>query len=379
MSESIPFLRPRLIGRRYSGAAIPLEVLKDLAALEEMIVEVAKWRFLEDNPSRKRSPRGFTESASLKLTAVEDGSAIPVISLFLASASTYLFPPQNQAYLEEARDRVLRAVEAAQHDAPITPHLPEALLGYFDRVGRSLREGEAIELNPENRANPSRLDRTSRRKLLLAAAHVQELTEEVHLRGLVPEADQQRDTFTLQVLGGPRLTAPIETQHAAEVIAAFNGYKAGAKVLVQGVGIFNRAGKLQKILDVEHVSLLDPNDVLSRLAELRELQPGWLEGGGEALPDDGIHWLGERFETLFPDHLPLPYLYPTPDGGVQAEWSLPPAEISMEISLNDRTAEWHVLDLETNQSEEALLRLDEQEAWAFIVEKLDLLSRGARG
>ena len=80
-----PFLRPRLTGRRFEGHAIPLEFLKDLAVLEEMIVEVAKWRFLEKNPDRTRSPRGFTKGIELKLTGVEDGSAIAVISLVVAS------------------------------------------------------------------------------------------------------------------------------------------------------------------------------------------------------------------------------------------------------------------------------------------------------
>jgi hypothetical protein len=37
-----PFLTPRLVGDRFEGHAIPLEVLKDFAVLEEMIVEVAK-------------------------------------------------------------------------------------------------------------------------------------------------------------------------------------------------------------------------------------------------------------------------------------------------------------------------------------------------
>ena len=41
MSESIPFLSPRLVGERFVGHAIPLELLKDLAVVEEMIIEVA--------------------------------------------------------------------------------------------------------------------------------------------------------------------------------------------------------------------------------------------------------------------------------------------------------------------------------------------------
>ena len=46
MPETIEFLSPRLVGNRFDQHSIPLEVLKDLAALEELIVEVAKWHYL---------------------------------------------------------------------------------------------------------------------------------------------------------------------------------------------------------------------------------------------------------------------------------------------------------------------------------------------
>ncbi|MXY47133.1 MAG: hypothetical protein F4Y44_09140, partial [Chloroflexi bacterium] len=65
------FLRPRLQGRRFDDGGIPLEFLSDLAALQEMVLEVAKWRFLERNPERQRSPRGFTKDVHLKLTGLE--------------------------------------------------------------------------------------------------------------------------------------------------------------------------------------------------------------------------------------------------------------------------------------------------------------------
>ena len=72
--DSVEFLRPRLRGSRFDNGEIPLEVLGDLVALGEMVQEVAKWRFLKENPQRQRIPRGFTDSVNLKLTRVERGS-----------------------------------------------------------------------------------------------------------------------------------------------------------------------------------------------------------------------------------------------------------------------------------------------------------------
>ena len=51
--NNIEFLSPRLVGERFSGHAIPLEVLRDLAVLEEMVVETAKWEYMHEHHDRK--------------------------------------------------------------------------------------------------------------------------------------------------------------------------------------------------------------------------------------------------------------------------------------------------------------------------------------
>lgn len=371
MTDPIPFLQPRLVGERFQGGAIPLEVLKDFAVLEEMIVEVAKWAYLSDHPERRRSPRGFTSGISLKITAVHEGSAIPVIALF--TAANGLFPEENQLYFERARDQFVNAIEAAAHNGPVTAHLPESLLGYFDRIGRSLRDDESIEFNADDASRPARLTRTTRRKLLLASGHVQEVAEEVALRGTIPEADQDTMSFTLQVINGPRVRATAGSQHLQTIIDAFNGYRTGTRVVLQGVARYNRYNQLQRIESVEHVSLLDPNDVGARLDEMRGLQPGWLDGDGIPPSAEGLDWLSRSFEAHYPDRLTLPYLYPTPEGGIRAEWSAGNVDVSMDVRLDDRRAEWHALNLETDREDARELDLSRTDDWQWMAARIQEL------
>ena len=61
-----------------------------------MLLEVAKWKYREENSSRQRVPRGFSDGISLKLTGIEEGSAIPIISLVVSSA--LLLPPESEHY-----------------------------------------------------------------------------------------------------------------------------------------------------------------------------------------------------------------------------------------------------------------------------------------
>ena len=97
------------------------------------------------------------------------------------------------------------------------------------------------------------------------------------------------------------------------------------------------------------------------------MEDGWLDGQGCAPDRDGLAWLAERFERNWPSDLPSPYLYPTVEGGVQAEWSLPPVEVSLEIDLATRTGEWHALNLVTGAEETRACDLGGDGDWTWLV------------
>lgn len=369
MNQIIQFLAPRMVGSRFEEAAIPLELLRDLAAMEVMITEVAKWCYLKDHPNRKRTPKGFTDGISLKLSGVGEGSAVPHLSLVIEEPK--LFPSQAQVYFERARDHFIGAINAAEYDEPISHHIPDMYLAYFDRIGRGLRDGEAIEFAPQEAERKARLTKAIRRKLVLASSQIDELTEEVTLRGRIPEADQDKMTFELQVINGPRVGAPIASQHLQTVMDAFNGYKQGTRVLLQGIGRYNRYERLQSLETVEHLSLLDANDVAARLEEFKAMRRGWLDGKKGLAPDKaGLDWLANSFQHKYPDELPLPYLYPTAEGGVQAEWSLGNWEISLDIDIDQHQGEWHAMSMDSSAEKERTLNLNQDTDWRWLADQV---------
>jgi hypothetical protein len=370
MSEEI-FLRPRLRGARFDGHAIPLEFLKDLAVLEEMIVEVAKWKFGQENPNRKRSPRGFTEGVQFELTGVENGSVTPVIRIAIAAGT--LFSPRP--YYEQATDAIVGAISAAKANSKsITNFLPDSALGYFDRIGRSLRDDEAMEFTSSNHQEIASLTRETRRNLVLAASEAKEVTEDTSVRGSVYEADQEKMTFEIQLIDGHKVTGIPMGQHVEVIMMAFNGYRNGDRVLLQGVGKINLQGRIQGFESIEHVSILDPLDVPARLDELRGLKNGWLEGKGKAPNEVGLNWLTQTFEQNFPDGIPLPFVYPTAEGNVQAEWSLESEEITLEIDLESHQAEWHELNLESSMDHSHSLNLNDAKDWERLAGQIRQLA-----
>ena len=127
----------------------------------------------------------------------------------------------------------------------------------------------------------------------------------------------------------------------------------------------------------------DPLGIRARLQGFRDLQDGWADGMqpasewgqgfGKALDSAGLDWLIREFSSRYNITSPKPYLYPTPEGGVQVEWSLGSYEVSLTIDLLSHMAKWHWLDIDTDEDGAKHLNLDEGQSWTWLQEELSRL------
>ena len=116
--------------------------------------------------------------------------------------------------------------------------------------------------------------------------------------------------------------------------------------------------------------LLDPLDVPSRLDEFRNMRNGWLEGDGQAPDHAGLDWLADIFDRHYPSDVVLPHTYPTPEGGVEMEWSLGSREISLEIDFQTHMGYWHNMDMISSGDEERDLDLDDTREWTWLISEI---------
>jgi len=127
---------------------------------------------------------------------------------------------------------------------------------------------------------------------------------------------------------------------------------------------------------VKTLAWRDPLDIDTQFAELAQLKDGWLNGEGSAYEPDQLNILATCFnQNLSPD-LPLPRIYPMPDGGIQAEWMFGRWDTSIEIELPSLCAEYSTLHLDTQQDDEASLDLSRKEGWDSLNERLLSLRGG---
>ena len=367
-NHKIDIYTPRFVGKRFDDHALPLELMDDIAALQILTIELAKWVYFEENPTRKRVPRGFTDGMEIKLEAVEPGSTLLKIALFVVSSN--LFPTENIQYFEKASEKLINAIQSAEDNEDATEHLPEVYLSYFNRIGKKLNPDESIEFKPFEATKKARLTKKSRKRLLLAATRNKEYTDEVELRGFVSEMDKSKKTFQIQLFNGNKVTGNFSKQNIETLQLAFNEYESKRLIKIQGIGKYNNSDKLEFIESVDGTEILDELDVTSRIEIISLLKDGWLNGEGIAPQKNLLKWFANSFEHNFSPDLPLPNIYPTPDGNIQAEWVFENQDISLLIDLEAKTSTLSLLNLSTETDVDYTLNLNDISDWESLNKEL---------
>jgi hypothetical protein len=208
-------------------------------------------------------------------------------------------------------------------------------------------------------------------------AQAKEWTEEATLRARISEVDKARRSFQIELLNGTKLAGVLADPYRAVILEAFGRYEEGRGnyVLFQGVVRRDRSHQLRAIESIEHVTSLDPLDVVLRLDELAKAENGWLNGDGLAPSQELLDRLKKAFEQDFDPELSLPYLYPTTEGGVQAEWSLNGWEVSIKIDPTGEHAEYQAVNIESDASQETILALGDSAGWQQLNENLKSIER----
>ena len=129
-------------------------------------------------------------------------------------------------------------------------------------------------------------------------------------------------------------------------------------------------------------------DIRCRLESFKSLKDGWAdgmqpatqwgEGYGKAPQEEGLDWFAQQFTKRYVSDLPLPYIYPTPEGGIELEWSLGSFEISLEVNLETCTGEWHWVEIPTDADAEDMLDLANPEHWDWFTGEIRRLAKAAK-
>jgi hypothetical protein len=355
-----------MIGGRFDGAGMPVESLVELAAYRDLVFDVAKALFRQRHPDRQRVPRGFSDRLQLRLQTVEDGSAVPVLERVAQPGALLAHSDE----FTEARDAIEDAVAAIANGDPLPDMFPRQSLVLFNRFGQTLRPEEAIELRRGSASSGPIYTSDVRRTLVLN--HRRTYQQEVEDIGWVTEVDGSRMSSMIRLRLGPptSVPAPLDEVTFAPAKDVLEPNGEGPPVRVSGVGVFDTERGLIRFDSIHDVSVVeDPEELASldqRFDQLASLNAGWMDGEGVPPSDAVLRRARRILADLLSLDIPRPRVFATPEGGVQAEWSVGDHEISVTFEPDGRLYAVSV-NLASGKTDEPELTADDAEQIARLL------------
>jgi hypothetical protein len=355
------FIQPRFVGPRFEEHTLPLSAAKDLAAYEELVLELAKHLFREKQTDRVRLPKGFASDFSLHIAKIDEGSAKPALVAMMLGAQLFTTLP---AEIVEAKD-LINAVMATEEGQAFPVNFPKDFFSFFNRIGRSLKEGEKIEWTPDL-ANKTVL--TPANRIRLARAHRETYEAEVDVVGIVKVLDTEKKTGILRTISKEPIAFVFGDPFFADLKVALGN--SAIQVRLKGVGVFDVNNKLGSIIEIDQLDCLQHLVLVSKIDALSSLADGWLEGNGIAPSIANTTWLTDEVTKYFPEALEYPSVVPTEDGHVVFEWIRPQARIELEVNFGAQKLELYATNLTTNQFTEESFSTSDWDAAFSKIERL---------
>lgn len=362
------FIAPRLIGSRFEDHSLPVNILEDFAALEDLIIEVAKGIFLRENPIRRRVPKGFSDGVYLKLVDIEEGSAVAKFAIANTNSqpSSIRFDDlSNFPYFEKAKDKIVSIVESV-NNGEIPQEQDPKLLSYFNKIGKNLLDDESIDFGYDYSSKSSSsaiLNKITRKKLLLSSERKTEYLDNIKLFALIPAIDQKNKTFQIETEFG-KIRCPLTDHIRDTVFTALNEYENDTYVSIRGTAVFNLNDKIQDFIEVDSLDVLDSLDVSLRIHNLLKLEDNWYEGQGKALNEKQLRMFEFLFNSYFDSKLPLPAIFPTIEGNIQLEWKSGVKNIVLDVNLSSLSADFfYYNDIKDSDEKEVQIALLDKDGW----------------
>lgn len=251
-------MKHKFKGKRFDDNGIDLDVLPELLAYKEILIETTKALWRKSNPGRDRLPSGFESSIVLKFYEIEDGSvSIPIHAIQDETDEEFLPGMQNYDLIAKAVNIIADACESSGNGQSLPEEFPKNIIPLFYDYGKTLRDDESFEHEVEHREKPASYTLKSRENLLRLTE--QSYEDSVEITGEVTMASVRRNIVGITLKDNKEIEASFEQENEEAVISALKNHKT-VKLRVIGKGQFSGKGQLEKITSVERFELLQSGE-----------------------------------------------------------------------------------------------------------------------
>ena len=344
-------------GGRFASHRMPVEVLAELRTVQQLITRLARHLFFAKHVSRTRISPGFPEAAQLYLSASEPNC----FTAHLERPHPWANAIEDVELFDNARDLGMRALVAAQAGEQLPLGLPEDVVDSLAALGRRLNQDESLFFMPTGCATAARVDHRSRQNL--ARVTRRDLEVDGVVEGEVETVHDTAKKFTLRSSQGDLFEVPFEIEHRDRVLEACK-QRPLARVRAQGILLYGSKARMKSVEELEFVDDERGPEILklwTRIDSFATIADGWLDGEGVA-PTVRCRLVARTaLARLLIDgrELAKPAVFPTPYGGVQAEWILGRWAADVAFFPDDETIIAEAVHADSGEEREAKFSANE--------------------
>lgn len=364
------FIEPVFKGKRFENASMPHEILPDLEAYITIIIAIAKEIFKTNNPNKVRLPKGFDDRFKLNLTGIRPGSAIPVFQ------RDY----EEEKWINDEFDQARQIVnEQIQASTSCIKEFPPELIPLFSSFGKNLKQDETIELRIPGEEKVFLYSKDVRSNIL--SINKKPYQDVCCISGSISGFDAKKGVFYLVLEDSEQLIGPLEGAFdifLREIAAKYK--REDLLVKIFGLARYNPDGTINQIERLQHIVLFQDGEVinqpdpLKRIDEFIHYDDGWFDGKGYRFNKNDLQsakdWLSN---ILSKGIIPAPFIYPSPDKILEAEWSFGFWEIICSFDFTKDSVLLHATNLSSEEIREDKFIFNEPQSKNYVIRFLSNL------
>lgn len=274
------FLNIKYEGERFSSGRLPLDVLADLQALEDILTTFAREIWLDEN-DRERMPNGYTDWFRMSLTGVGNGSALPKLELAVIEdrQQAMILDDTKASLMKKSEEKFAAVLKAANDGSDII--LSATQIRNFNRFLTNLKPGELFKYNPNKGDDFSdtqkvvSLDVERRKRFLTSVTTTYE--QRIQGRARLKSVDE-RGALKFSSTELREFSIVDDSREPTDYGANIGAYYEFDLTVER-----RHDDSIQSVITIHDLSLLE-DPAITAIDEMAVLRDGWLDGYGKEVP-----------------------------------------------------------------------------------------------